>query len=186
MKYDYWYGPDDTDRRVKYRQSFRPEYQANGDDIDRRIGAVVTAFKSETGIELPYGYSSGWRPDAVNELTANAGKHSTHLTANAGDKRDNADGAFCWWCYRNENALVQHALWMEHPVATLIRAWVRAIKEAREPTPWCHLQSVPPGSHRRIYMPDGTATPEWSEFLRRGGYAGITFAEFQRLPAPKT
>lgn len=183
MKYDYWFGPDDVDRRVKYQRSFRPEYQANGDDIDRRISAVVTAFKSETGIELPPGYSSGWRPGEVNEITSNAAKRSTHLTANAGDKRDTIDGEFCWWCMRNEYRLVQHALWMEHPVATLLRAWARAIAGKREPTPWCHLQSLPPSSHRRIYMPDVAAAPEWTAFLQRGGYAGITFADFQKLPA---
>ena len=146
-QWSYWNGPADEDRRVKYAKAFRSEYQGNGDDLQRRIAAVETAFRAETGITLPEGYASGWRPPAVNEATANAGKASTHLTANGGDKRDTPDGDFAWWCLRNPHILAVHGLYAEHPVATVVRAWVRAHEAGREPTPWCHLQSVPPRSH---------------------------------------
>ena len=78
-RYDFWNGPDSVDRRIKYAKDFLPEYQANGDDVQRRISTVETAFRAETQIELPPGYASGWRPKSVNEATANAGKFSNHL-----------------------------------------------------------------------------------------------------------
>ena len=160
-RWDYWNGPDEADRRVKYARAFKQEYQDNGDDVQRRIAAVEVAFRAETGIELPCGYASGWRPQIVNETTANAGKNSRHLTANAGDKRDSPDGEFAWWCTRNVGVLESHELWMEHPAATVVRAWKVARAQGRVPTPWCHLQSVPPASHNRVYFPDGKALGEW-------------------------
>ena len=174
-RWNYWNGPDEEDRREKYAKAFREEYQANGDDVQRRIEAVETAFRSETDIKLPEGYASGWRSPAVNEATQNAGKASKHLFAQAGDKRDTPDGKFAWWCLRTPHVLEVHGLYMEHPVATVIRAWRRAHEQGREPTPWCHLQSVPPGSGSRIYWPDGSAFSEWERFEAEGGYAGITF-----------
>lgn len=175
MRWDYWYGPDEEDRRVKYVKALKLEFQANGDDVQRRIDAVVTAFCGETSIDLPEGYASGWRPPAVNEVTQNAGKASTHLFAQAGDKRDTVDGVFAWWCLRNKSVLETHGVWMEHPVATVVRAWKRALEQGRDPTPWCHLQSVPPGSGSRIYWPDGSAFSEWTAFTTAGGYEGMTF-----------
>ena len=135
-KWDFWNGPDEADRRFKYAKSWRHEYQQNGDEMQRRIGAVVVAFRAETQVELPSGYASGWRPAAVNEATANSGKNSAHLTAEAGDKRDTPSGDFAWWCMRNETVLVQHGLYMEHPVATVVRAWRVAQVQGRESTPW--------------------------------------------------
>lgn len=179
MKYDYWYGPDDEDRRVKYATSFSSMYQANGDDVQRRIEAVVTAFRGETGIELPSGYASGWRSPAVNEATANAGKASTHLSAQAGDKRDTVDGSFAWWCLRTPHVLEIHGVWQEHPIATVVRSWVKALAQGLNPTPWCHLQSVPPRSGNRIYWPDGSAFSEWQRFEAEGGNAGMTYKAWQ-------
>lgn len=184
QQWDYWNGPDLEDRRVKYVKAFRPEYQANGDDVQRRLGAVEVAFTADTGIVLPYGYASGWRPPTVNEATANAGKLSTHLTANAGDKRDNVDGAFAWWCLRNPGVLEIHGLWLEHPVATVVRAWQRALEAGREPTPWCHGQSVPPASHNRVYWPDAAAPTEWEAFRAAGGVAGMPYAAWRALQPP--
>ncbi len=175
-KWDYWNGPDEEDRREKYAKSFLEEYQDNGNDLQRRIRAVETAFRSETGVELPEGYASGWRPAAVNDATANAGKKSTHLTANGGDKRDNADGEFSWWCLRNPHILEIHGLYQEHPIATVVRAWKTAHAQGREPTPWCHLQSVPPASHNRVYFPDTASVGEWTAFQDTGSEAGIGYA----------
>lgn len=183
MQWDYWYGPDTEDRRVKYAAQFRPEYQANGDDLVRRIDAVVTAFTAATQITLPYGYASGWRPKAINDATANAGKHSAHLTAQAGDKRDTQDGQFAWWCMANTWALEQHGLYMEHPVATVIRAYKAAHKRGGQPTPWCHLSTRPPASHMRVFWPDSSAPAEWQEFLSRGGQVGATYADWLGLYA---
>ena len=184
MKWDYWFGPDGVDRRERYVKDFLPEYQINGDGVQGAIATVVQVFFAETTIELPEGYASGWRPPAVNESTANAGKASTHLCAQAGDKRDTEDGAFAWWCLRNIYVLERHSLWMEHPVATVVRAWKTAREQERAPTPWCHLQTVPPKSASRVYWPDAKAFSEWQEFMAAGGYAGMTFATWQALQEP--
>lgn len=181
QRWDYWNGPDAEDRRVKFAKQFKPEYQANGDDVQRRIAAVMVAFRAETGIDLPPGYASGWRPAAVNEATANAGKASTHLVAQAGDKRDDPDGAFAWWCLNHQSVLEAHGVWMEHPVATVVRSWKVAGKQGREPTPWCHLQSVPPRSHSRVYFPDVRSSGEWDEFASAGSKAGMTYAAWRAL-----
>lgn len=183
-QWDYWNGPDTVDRRTAYAKVFLPEYQANGDDAQRRINAVATAFYGETSLALPDGYASGWRPPGVNEATSNAGKASRHLTAQAGDKRDTLDGAFAWWCLRTQWVLEVHGLYQEHPAATVLRSWKLAAAERRAPTPWAHLQSVPPGSGHRVYWPDANAEPEWEAFLAAGGAAGLTFAAWQALQRP--
>ena len=175
-RWSYWNGPDEEDRRVKYSKAFLPSYQVAGEDVQWRISAIQVAFVAETGIILPGGYSSGWRPATVNEATANAGKLSTHLTADAGDPRDDVDGAFAWWCFRNTYVLERHHVWMEHPIATVVRAWRTALAQKRAPTPWCHLQRVPPASHSRVYFPDKASVAEWDEFLAVGGRPGITHA----------
>lgn len=184
-RWSYWNGPDAEDRRIKFASAFLPEYQANGDDLQRRIEAVVTAFFSETGIELPEGYASGWRPPSVNESTANAGKLSTHLRAQGGDKRDSPDGEFAWWCFRTQHVLEVHGVYMEHPAATVVRSWATAAAQKRTPTPWCHLQSVPPASHIRVYWPDSKASGEWETFIDCGGYPGATYETWQALQPKK-
>lgn len=184
-RWDYWNGPDEEDRREKYKEAFLPEYQGNGDAVQQKIAAVVTAFRAETGIELPEGYSSGWRSPTVNESTANAGKKSTHLQAKAGDKRDTPNGDFAWWCVRNPHVLEQHGLWMEHPVATVLRAFSVANEQKREATPWCHLQVEAPGSGLRIYFPDSKAKPEWDAFLAAGGQPGTSYTDWKAAFAPR-
>lgn len=180
-KWNYWHGPDEEDRRIKYAKAFKPEYQANGDATQRLIAAIETPFRAETGIELPEGFASGWRPPAVNEATTNAGKLSAHLTAEAGDRRDLPDGNFAWWCFANPHVLEAHGGYMEHPVATVIRAYNTALVQKRAPTPWCHLTSRAPASHLRVYWPDGKAVAEWQALLDLGGYAGITYEAWKAL-----
>jgi hypothetical protein len=145
------------------------------------ITALLAPVRSETGIELPEGYASGWRPAAVNESTANAGKASAHLTAEAGDKRDTPNGDFAWWCSRHEALLAQHGLYMEHPVATVVRAWHTAAMGRREPTPWCHLSTRAPASHNRVYWPDGKALAEWDAFQDASGKAGMPYGAWLAL-----
>lgn len=180
-RWDYWNGPDDIDRRVKYQKQFRPEFQGAGDDIQQRIASSEARFRGETEIVLPEGYASGWRPPAINDVTANAATLSAHLRAAAGDKRDTINGDFCWWQFRNLDVLAQLGLWMEHPVATVVRAWQVALEQKRDPTPWCHNQSLPPASHARCYWPDTKASSEWDAFLKIGGYAGMTYAAWKLL-----
>jgi len=81
--------------------------------------------------------NSGWRPHSINTVTANASPRSRHLTCQAVDLRD-TDGVLDVWCMRNLHALEVLGLWLEHPDAT---------------PGWCHVQTVPPRSGRRVFDP---------------------------------
>jgi hypothetical protein len=81
--------------------------------------------------------NSGWRPHSINAAIPNASARSRHLTCEAIDLGD-ADGMIDAWCLRNLDRLEALGLWLEHPDAT---------------PGWCHVQTVPPRSGRRVFMP---------------------------------
>lgn len=196
QRWSYWNGPDEVDRRIKYAKSFKEEYQANGENLQSRFRAAIAYTQGQHGFELPaQEWASGWRPPAVNEATANAGKLSTHLTAEGGDRKDSVDGALGWALLKDPHPLQVHGLYMEHPVATIVRSWEKAFQAWKEkdfegdcpsPHPWCHAQTRPPASHNRVYWPDGRAEGEWKAFLGLGGYIGITFADWLVLRRAKS
>ncbi len=119
-------------------------------DLERRIEAVVTAFRAETQIDLPTGYLA--------------------LTAETGDRRDTVDGDFAWWCTRHEAVLAQHGLYTEHPIGTVIRAWTDGGE------PWCRLTVRAPASHLRIFWADDRARADWQVFRDTGHVPGMTYA----------
>lgn len=82
--------------------------------------------------------ASGWRPAGVNARTANAGKRSTHISGRGIDLQDLEDRSLARWCLRNLDQLTTLGLWMEDP------RWTPS---------WVHLQIVPPGSGKRVYVP---------------------------------
>jgi hypothetical protein len=82
--------------------------------------------------------ASGWRPRGINARTQNAAVDSNHLTARACDLQDTPERKFARWCLRNLGVLERIGLWMEDP------QWTPS---------WVHLQTVPPGSGRRVYRP---------------------------------
>lgn len=109
---------------------------------EMRASALVTVMKAN---ELMSRFGehrelrSGWRPQAVNDSTPNAARHSTHITCQGIDI-DDEDRRFQEWCFENKGArLVPLDLYMESPVAT---------------PSWVHLQIVPPGSGMRVYFPN--------------------------------
>lgn len=95
--------------------------------------------------------ASGWRPKGVNERTANAGKNSRHLYGQAVDIVDTSR-ELARWCWDHQDALAECGLWMEHPDYT----W------SPNGNHWVHVQTVPPGSGRRIFIPNnnGPLAPE--------------------------
>ena len=95
---------------------------------------VRPALDAHTGTHV----ASGWRPKAINDATSNAATASKHLTGEGIDLRDNGTRDLAQWCLKNEDALAEIGLWMERP------QWTPS---------WVHLQSVPPKSHRRYYVP---------------------------------
>ncbi len=81
--------------------------------------------------------NSGWRPRSINAAIAHASPRSRHLTCEAIDLGD-VDGGLDTWCMHNLDRLEVLGLWLEHPDAT---------------PGWCHVQTVPPRSGRRVFMP---------------------------------
>ena len=110
------------------------------DNLDRLL-PPVNSVRSSYG--KPMAVASGWRPDAVNEKTANAAKKSNHRLGLAVDFRD-ADGALWAWCAANLALLASLGIYLED------KRWT--------PT-WVHMQVVPPASRRRIYVPSSAPAP---------------------------
>jgi len=81
--------------------------------------------------------NSGWRPTAINASIENASPRSRHITCQAIDLCDEYDTLDAW-CMANLPVLEAIGLWLEHPSAT---------------PGWCHVQTVPPGSGRRVFFP---------------------------------
>lgn len=153
----YWKGSDPEDRRIKYASEYTPEIEQNAQETMRRINLIVDKYVEMTGKPAPTVFASGWRAAAVNEHTSNAAVGSKHLRALAGDVKDNQEGSFAWWCFNHREdvmALPEIDLYMEHPAATVIN----------HPTPWCHLQIVPPGSKARAYFPDTKSAELWAKY----------------------
>jgi hypothetical protein len=100
-----------------------------------RIGAAVTWENDPDTRSL---VSSGWRPPAINAATRDAAKRSKHMAGLAVDLYD-PDGDLDDWLLNHLPAIGhEFGLYLEHPSAT---------------KGWAHLQSVPPGSGRRVFYP---------------------------------
>lgn len=103
--------------------------------------------------------ASGYRPPEINAGIAGAAPNSLHMTCEAVDLVDMPcliDGRmkarpFARWCLSRLDVLADLNLWMEDP---------RATRGAR---PWVHVQTRPPRSGRRVFIPDAN----WS--LRLAG-----------------
>lgn len=158
---NYWMGRD-----VAYADELTFDIERNAAVTVGRINVLAAMFKSETGITLDT-WASGWRPPTVNGGIANAAKGSKHLTARAGDVRDTPERDFARWCLRNLDKLESIGLWMEDPQWT----W----REQAGGAPWVHLQTVPPGSGRRVFIPS-TSPPLASLLPEQGGDAAGALA----------
>ena len=122
----YWMGRDE-----KYPNALTPDIEANAAELLRRGNDLLDAFGEERAVK------SGWRPPEVNQSTPNAAPKSKHMIGQAIDL-DDPEGDLDQWCLDNGNELARLGLWQEHPAST---------------KSWCHLQSVPPKSGRRVFYP---------------------------------
>lgn len=129
------------DRPNLYPDDFTPAIKANGEETICKINNLL-ALAERDGIIITE-VASGWRPQAVNDATSNAAGHSTHISALACDLRDTSNRALAHWCVNHLTQLVLCELWMESPQYT----------GGAGHTPWVHLQTVPPHSNKRIYIP---------------------------------
>lgn len=135
---DYWMGRD-----VAHALSLSTQIRANAARTVEIVNKLLVLAKT-AGVGLEVNprtgtiLSSGWRPPAVNATTPGAAPRSKHLLALAADIYD-PDGDLDEWCLANADTVLKDlGLWMEHPAAT---------------KGWCHVQTVPPGSKRRVFYP---------------------------------
>lgn len=123
---DYFMG-----RNVKYADELTDELLANAQITVAKVNQLLAEFGE------PRHVNSGWRPAAVNAAVPNAAKKSHHTACEACDLADD-DGALDAWCLAHPEALERIGLWQESPAST---------------PRWCHVQIVPPGSGKRVFIP---------------------------------
>lgn len=136
---DYWMGRD-----AQYPRALSTEIRRNAELIVELVnkllrGLAATDVPVETSPRTGSVLSSGWRPPEVNEATPGAAPKSHHLAGRAADLYD-PEGAIDDYLItlEGQELLKSLGLWMEHPSAT---------------KGWCHVQSVPPRSGRRVFYP---------------------------------
>lgn len=135
----YWMERDRT-----HAPDLTPEVADNARVLIERVNRVLSRAAQDNvlpGVDSASGtaVASGWRPRAVNDATPNAARTSKHVIGCAIDLRDTVpQRPLARWCLRHRKLLEGVGLWMEDPQWT--------------PT-WVHLQSVPPGSGDRVYVP---------------------------------
>lgn len=140
---DYWVAPDGTRRDEVYALQLTPAIRGAAAETCNLVGLLLQEFVSQGGTLPLYKngtrVSSGWRPPEVNAVTEGAAPASRHMTGQAIDIYD-PRGALDAWLMTpaGQAALARIGLWMEHP--------------DRTPT-WAHLQTMPPGSKRRVFWP---------------------------------
>ena len=131
---DYFMGRD----RV-YASCLTDDIKLNAAETVKRANALLELFYAACPKAHQRNVNSGWRPPAINACVRGAAPRSNHMTGKAVDLGDD-DGALDDWLMTipGQAALVKIGLWMEHPSAT---------------PRWCHVQTVPPGSGRRVFHP---------------------------------
>lgn len=154
----YWMGRD-----VSFARELTGGIRVNAEELLGRVNLLLeraAAEGVEPGVDQMTGnaVASGWRPHGINDRTLNAAATSKHITAQAVDLQDNAHRDLARWCLRNLDVLEELELWMEDP------RWTGGAD------PWVHLQMVPPGSGRRVYVPS-TAPPRAAALIEQGGTA---------------
>ena len=124
----YWMGRD-----LEHAEELTDEIRANAEvTVSKANELLARAGRSDI-----HTVNSGWRPKAINDSTSNAASSSRHLTAEAVDLPDR-DRTLASWCVDNLDVLNEIGLWMEDP------RWTKT---------WVHVQTIPPKSGKRIYVP---------------------------------
>ena len=136
---DYWMGRD-----IRYPADLTDVVIDNAAELLDRVNLLIS-HASQDGVQPVTDaatwthVASGWRPKSVNDATSSAGKNSRHITGRAIDLRDDpVKRQLARWCLAHLDKLAEIGLWMEDP------QWTPS---------WVHLQSIAPGSGRRVYIP---------------------------------
>lgn len=129
----YWMGRD-----KQYPNDLTPEVVQNA----KELLAKVNLFLKEIGVDKAT-VSSGWRPAGLNAGVAGAATKSNHIIGKAIDLRD-TDGKLWEKVAANLHVAQRLGLYFE---------------DKRYTPTWTHIQSVPPKSKKRVYIPSLAAAP---------------------------
>lgn len=114
----------------QYPDEYNDEIGANAKELLDRVNKLLAMHQGQSVLR------SGWRP-AEHNKTIGGAPNSLHLTGCAVDVAD-VDGSLAVWLKANEKYMEDFQLWAEEPSYTKT---------------WCHLQSKPPKSGKRFYIP---------------------------------
>lgn len=112
------------------KEGLTPDLLSNAQDTVEKVNKLLDYFGFAREV------TSGYRTAGVNTLVGGA-KKSNHMICKACDLEDR-DGKLDNWCMDNQDKLESIGLWLEHPSAT---------------KGWCHVQTVPPRSGKRVFFP---------------------------------
>lgn len=133
---DYFNGHDKT-----FAKSLTDTIRANAEQTITKVNLLLFNAAKDGVVLISRNrrnlVNSGWRPPAINAAVPNAAPRSHHLTGKACDVSD-PTGSLDRWCLANLDELEAIGLWMEAPGST---------------PGWCHLQTVPPKSGKRVFLP---------------------------------
>jgi hypothetical protein len=125
-------------RDKAFQHELTDDIRANADETIARTNALL----ERAGFGHICTVNSGWRPPLVNAALTHASPTSHHLTGRAVDLPDR-DRKLAAWCVAHLDVLAEIGLWMEDPRWTY----------DREGDHWVHLQTVPPRSGNRVFVP---------------------------------
>lgn len=136
---DYWMGRDVT-HSLELSTNVRDNALLTVELVNKFmiLGKVAgVRFENHPVTRTPV--SSGWRPASVNAATPRAAFRSKHMSGQACDLFD-PEGDIDAWAMSDpgQRVLTDLGLWLEHPAAT---------------KGWCHVQTIPPMSKRRVFYP---------------------------------
>jgi hypothetical protein len=132
----YYMGRDEA-----YRDELTEEIRRNAAETVVRVNRLL----ERAGFTHITEVNSGWRPKRINAATPEAAATSHHLTGEAVDLPD-PDRTLAAWCASHLDVLEELGLWMEDP------RWTWDENGGH----WVHLQTVPPRSGRRVFVPYDT------------------------------
>lgn len=163
---DYFTGPDGVRRDQVYSSELTHEILSNAQITVDRWNLLLSHFYQENASAKKRWVHSGWRPKAVNDVTAGAAPNSSHLTGEALDGSDE-DRMLARWILENE----EQAKKLGSPShAAQIGLW---FEDFRTTIDWVHGQCIPPHSLHRIYIPSN----DWA--ARLGGRV-LTLEDLQQ------
>lgn len=123
---DYLMGRDQA-----HPDAYTDDVRLNAEELLSRVNKLLLELGA-----IKVKVSSGWRPEAINNTVGGA-KKSNHITGSAIDIYDPMK-MLARSILRNKELLETLDLYMEEPGST---------------PGWVHLQSVPPKSGKRIFLP---------------------------------